>query len=138
MLLSLLLLSHTADAAGYRYLRLDLESSYGVESAAPVEAGFGLSFYSDGNRLAFLFGDDAGRGGKLRRWGLEGRRMGPVIGVIPADFSDIEEEVTGGWDWLVDWKRYRYGGDADERIYFTGDYARSAILNGLALFGVEP
>ena len=128
-----------AQAAGYHVLKADVH--HGQSSAGSEETGFGFSLYSDEFATSFTYGAPNGDERRLRDAWIGGSWWGPVMGVVPTDFADLEERyddlsrrrIRG----LMPYRFWRVGSNADERRNFSWDWSTHTAFNFPGAFGAD-
>ena len=139
---SLLWMSATVQpvsAAGYHVLKADVH--HGQSSAGSEETGFGFSLYSDEFATSFTYGSPNGDDRRLREAWLGGSWWGPVMGVVPTDFADLEERyddlsrrrIRG----LMPYRFWRVGSNAEEHRKFSWDWSTHTVFNLPGAFGAD-
>jgi len=139
---SLLWMSATvqpAQAAGYHVLKADVH--HGQSSAGSEETGFGFSLYSDEFATSFTYGAPNDDERRLRDAWIGGSWWGPVMGVVPTDFADLEERyddlsrrrVRG----LMPYRFWRFGSNAEERRNLSWDWSTHTVFNLPGAFGAD-
>ncbi len=134
-LAALLLAPAAAQGSGYYLFEADLRA--GSVEGAQWEGGLGLSLYSDELEALATIGDpDLGGGRRVKEWWLASRRLGPIMGNLPATMraAGFAEEIRLGKQQLwIPFRSWSFGSDYTAGQWLEWDASHHLLVNLAAL-----
>ena len=131
LLLAAALAAAPARSAGFHLLKV--EGLAGTSEQASVEAGLGVSLYSEELAAWLTLGHpELDQGHHVKEWWVESRYRGPVMGTLPAamEVAGFEEPAREGWaNVLVPFRSWRFGADHTTRHWLEWDWGQHVAFN---------
>ncbi|MFH1467787.1 MAG: hypothetical protein ABIO70_25600 [Pseudomonadota bacterium] len=130
----------TARAAGFHLAKADLLG--GISESGQIEAGLGLSLYSEELAGWVTFGDPAFDGGhRVKEWWFESRVRGPVMGTLPLSMETLgfeEPERVGRASLFMPVRAWRLGADHTTGRWLDWRWSGHGLLNTAAAWSADP